>query len=398
MKDNTMEKILDQTSDANGAQLVELARLVELPDYVKNANLEDCRSHERLPPAAYADPLHRRYPGHTKAATWLSALYFIANRSKISSDLAAKVETNLDKAASFWGIQNAVVQLKNELTNKTAENLETLPDSDFAYVWVDEAGVKDRHLPIRNAAEVKAATHWLHQNQDIGLSFKDRSTIAVKILSKAAEYGAHIGGLDEFLQKQAGRGICDHGEVVRQLKMRVMHIKDATMRTTLQKLAEEVDANPSGTIDPFRLIDLATTVDMIDRSQRFTVKYASEESGIKRPEDFLFAITYDAVEKCATQHCELPTGTVYKVESFKTLKLADVQALLGKDLAEEVQSGLDVDAAKMAEIASTLPTPDAELLDQLMSQQGQQPVMKQASRDRIGFSRQNLLELASQDR
>jgi hypothetical protein len=379
-----MEAILDQNQDLNGEQLAKFAHSYEFPEFVKRADIQtEVRSPANVASNAFADATGRKFPCHTKAATWLSHIYFLTNRTKMASSEAIRTGEGLRKFADYWRITNSVEEVKQRFAKSQEDDLSKLADADFAYVWANEDGAKDRHLPLRNSAEVKAAASWLEEYRDQFI-FRDRQVIAEKILGKAAEFGASTGGREEFLQKQAGQGICNPDEVVHQLQLRVMAVGAPSMKQEIRKLAAAIEANPSATLGPNELRDLAITVDSVDRGAGITHKYA--EGAITRPEDFLFKVTYREAEKVATGHCSLTTGSVYACDSFNKLALSDLRAVFGSDFADDVSTGLQLDAEKMADIAPTLPRPDAELLDSLMKEAGIQPVLKEAAQQSVGWS------------
>ena len=63
-------------------------------------------------------------------------------------------------------------------------------------------------------------------------------------------------------------------------------------------------------------------------------------------------------------------------------------------IVDEVTTGLQIDINKMAEVAATFPRPEAELLDQLMTDKGLRPLAKEASASHIGFSHRQLKAMA----
>ena len=52
----------------------------------------------------------------------------------------------------------------------------------------------------------------------------------------------------------------------------------------------------------------------------------------------------------------------------------DLRALMGSDIADGVALGMDIDPVKLAEVAPTLPLPDAELLEKLLKESGIPPL------------------------
>ena len=69
----------------------------------------------------------------------------------------------------------------------------------------------------------------------------------------------------------------------------------------------------------------------------------------------------------------MQTGSIYEKDQLAKLAREDVEGLFGTDFVNEVSTGLEIDAEKIAAIASTLPKPDAELLENLLAEAGQHP-------------------------
>ena len=395
-----MPSMSDHVADKNGLELARLAKQYEFPDFVKSANLDQTMNPGKLPVHLYADPVRQQFPCHTAASTWLSALYFTEKRAEFHPKDRRNIEKRLDHYADYWRIKKAVAYVNDrwQALHKQAE--EQLPDSMFAYVWVGDNGIKERRLRLKTAAEVKAAADWLYEYRD-HLNFSDRHQIAKKILEKAASYGAGLGERREFVERQAGRGVCDPAEVIALIEDRArlispnrgVHIKVAedgkeertlSLRDQFLKIAQTIRKMPRKALQPDMLIKLAETLDMLDRQQGFTARYSQ---GLPRPEDVIFKATFCKVAEDLAKLVATTSGKVYEKQSFTKLSLDDVEGLFGTEFAERVSTKFgELDPEKMAEEVATLPRPDAELLDGLLSDNGIRPIMTKAASTRQGFS------------
>lgn len=385
-------KGLDQVADAarGGVELYRLAQVYEFPEFVKNAEFAAHLAPGRLNPAQYADPVRGQFPCHTKEATWLSALFYTEKQAEYHPKDRELVGKRLEARVNFFGIKAAVDKLavkRAELAK--AGNEDPLPDSAYAYVWVGEDGVKDRRLPIRSAAEVKAAAEWLETYRD-QIPFADRSTIARKVLEKGAAYGADLTAKFEFLEKQAGRGVCDPQEVAKMLADRALLVpprteKAAEMRTHMAGLAAAVRESPSQALHPDRLVKLAAVIDQFDRDVGLAGKYTSE---VPRPEDVIFSVTFAKAAADMKKVVATASGAVWDKAELKKLALDDIEAVLGTEFAGEVGTALQqVDAEKLAEQMEALPAPDVRQIESLLRERGIGPVMTKAASVRTGLSR-----------
>ncbi len=371
--------VLDPASDKNRTELTKYASRYEFPQFVRAADLDSTMDPGEIAVTAYADPVHKKYACHSAAATWLSALYFHEKSAEYHPKHRGHICERLERFADYFGIRpayDAIVKRASELHRG-----DQLPDSSYAYVWQGKDGSKERYYPLTSALEVKVAAEWLHENRD-RIPFADRNVIGTKILEKAARFGAGLGdALTDFIEKQAGRGIPDPPELYTMLERRAKLAKRAEHHEAIVKLAETVRGTPRVALQPNELIKLATTVDLVDHAIGLKGKYTEL---LPRPEDVIFKVTYT---KAASDHgrlCTLQTGSIYDKSQLAKLAREDVAGVFGDDFANEVCTGLDVDPEKLAEVAHTLPRPDAELLEHLMAEAGQRPQLsKSASYDPI---------------
>lgn len=381
---------MDQIADKTGDDLVRLAKLHEFPEFVKSASMDQTLTPQNLAVTVYADPVNKLYPCHTAASTWLSSLYFGEKKAAYASEESARVQERLDHYSQYWRISGDVNQMQERSEALHKEAAAELPDDAYAWVWRDEDGNKDRKLPLRNAVEVKRACEWLHSYRD-DIPFRDRNVVANKILEKAGEFGASVGEHGEFLEKQAGRGVCNPAEVVGMLKGRSTLAQNPEQKTQILKLAETISSSPREALQPDMLVKLADTVDSIDRGLGIVRNYSN---AVPRPEDVIFKATFTKAAAEVHQHCSMTSGTVYDKNSLSKLGLDDLRSVFGDDFANEVGKGFDIDVEKLAEVAHTLPRPDAELFDNLCRECGISPALTKGASSAIGMSDEELSTLA----
>jgi hypothetical protein len=381
-------QILDPASDVTREELARLSQVYTFPEFVKQADITRTMTPENVAVTTYADPVRNKYACHTAAATWLSGLYFHEKKAEYHPKDRSRIEQRLEHYADYWRIRPAyekIVKRANDLSTQE------LPDSAYAYVWADERGGKERFLPLTSTQNIKAAAEWLQEYQD-SLPFRDRNVIAKKILEKASATGASFGAeLNQFVEKQAGYGIPDPHEIAQMLAQRAKLCKSAEHRDQIQQLAETVRGQSRISLQPDQLVKLAETVDMIDRAINLNGKYTDT---IKRPEDVIFKVTYTKAASDRDALCTLQTGNIYEKDQLAKLAKEDIQALFGNDFAAEVSRGFEVDPEKMAAVAETLPRPDAELLEQMLAEAGQQPQFGKSAVD-DAVSQKELEEMAA---
>lgn len=395
-------EILDQARDANGQRLYALihtvgadgVKLFTPPDFVKTASAENILGGEDPAPGVYANPRERLFPCHTGAATWVSALFFHNQKQAMARGMAQAIEARIDTAAAHHGIAGHVAQIKTAVEQSRARSEAAISDEDFAVVIQYENGNKERHLPIRNEAEVKAACAYLRQYGP-EFSFDDRRVIAEKILVKAAQHRVALGTETEVLEKQAGHGTCSPDTIAELLYSRAKAVRtlhrDLDMSENLAKMAMECLQKPDYAVLPSNLLKLAGFIDRVD------AEYGLRNlTGLRKPEDALFQLNVKVAQRVLDSHVSLTSGNVYAKEALARVNLDDVRAVMGEPFANAVSDGWSLDTEKLAEVVRTMPRDDAELFDRLMQQLDVQPAYKEAAHTPSGplASADALLQLA----
>lgn len=405
-----MPSMMDHVADVanrGGVELHRLAKLYAFPDFVKQASPDNSlQVPHGTPVTACADPVNKQFWCHTKAACWLSHLFYQEKKAEFHPKHRQQIEKRLEAYAGQWGIKaacDAIVARWQEL-HKAADD--RLPDSAFAYVWTGDDGHKVRQYPLRSAMEVKAAAEWVHQYRD-QIPFPVRHTMAKKILEKAASFGAGIKDQKEFLEKQAGHGVCDPAEVVQMIEKRASLVPpdagvtfdddgkpQGGLRNHFLKMAASIKSAPRQALQPDMLLKLAETLDQLDRNLNLVGKYSD---GLPRPEDVIFKATFNKVASDLAHHVATTSGNFYEKAAFRKLAAGDLKDLFGDEFVQRVTTRLgDIDPEKMAEEVATLPRPDAQLLDNLLSENGIVPSMKKAASAKQGLDAQAMQQIAAQ--
>lgn len=338
-----------------------VSQLFDPPAYVKEAADADILDDGSRDPGAFADP-ERRYPIHTKAATWYSAATF-ADESSPPSSAGAAVRRNIVEAAAGFGIGRDVEAVFAKAAGR--EDLSGLPDSAFAVLDRDGRGrVASRSLPIRDAREVKAAAEslvaWGH-----AATFEVRRAAAARVLEKAAAEGVDLGAeVESSLQATAGLGRGRRDEVAAALSKRAALLAKAPHGLpglvgdwARDFLSPRPGEHPTF-VEPADAMKVAGIVDRLDHSLGLSRDYAA--NGLRPIEHALFGITKRAVEEFARGHVEV-AGSYYEREKLAAIELPAIAAALGDAFAAAAtEDGLFVDAGKLA-AALSRPGPDGDI-------------------------------------
>jgi len=372
---------MDQTEDLNGQEIHRINSIYPLPAFVKSASQRDICGDDDVAPHQYADLSRRRYPCHTGAATVMSSIFFHEKRAEMSVGQADLVESRLMHAAQFHGVADQVTEMKEKVAAARRYDSTELPDSDFAVVFDDGQGQRERHYPMRNIGEVKAAADWLAEYRD-QLPYADRNKFATKILQKRAAFGADLPEHIDMLEKMAGLGVCSGKQAAEIIRTRIKAAGNTHQPSELQQELEKLARLCEESSDSIRhysvLTKIAAVVDQFDRETGLNRRY---DNVIQRPEE-LFAVTEKLAAELSDDLVGSPlSGNYYKKADLQRLPVNDLADALGDDFTDEVApAGAWVDTEKLASIVPTLPRGDIELFDEVAAASGVEPfAVKSAS-------------------
>lgn len=392
-----MIQALDQTGDINGQQLYRLSKLYPLPDFVKKASADSVYGNDQLEAHQFGDPAMRQYPCHTASSTYISTLFFMDKRAALNPDRAAFIEGRLDDFAFLHGISERIDQLKEKLAMATKPKPDAeLSDDAYALILSAEesrSGKVERHYPMRNALEVKKCAEYLKEFSH-EFPYKYRQKMASAILDLAGKYGAGLGDLDTFLEKQAGRGAAATQEVGELLFSRARLLKRAGKMDYAIKMAEiakTVTGRDKALQDQDQLVKLACLIDDVDRETGLNRLVGD----LPRPEDVFFNLTEKVASQLRNEHFSTRSGNIYKLADVDGLKLADVRDMMGQDFADAISTGgLFVSPEKIADVIPTLVKGDTELFERLLTSVGISPMAKEAAHAHDGFDIEDYKTLA----
>ena len=364
-------KPVDAVDDRNHQVLHKLAKLVDLPAFVKTAQLVAPEQAATLSQQVFGDPVTRKFPCHTKAATWLAQMYFLNARHLYPTKQAAQVQERISKAVDYWSISGQIKQAVQAWETKQSSVEGELTDDSYALV-VDYDGQQLRRWPITNEVNVKAAAAALYQFR-ARFPYDWRLAASRRILQKAAQF--NVIGIEpevhEYLTKAAGLGSTAPrlaGEGIAR-RMLMVPDKDIEVKVAAAKLAKTVAAMP-GIPRASVMIKLARIIDRLDREQGFYPYY--DEAGLDMPEEIFFQLTEKKAQTFRDGHFSLQTGTIIPFEAIAGLDLGKVASAIGADFSKAIiaDNNLDIDIEKFARIATTLPRNDAQLLERALAAAG----------------------------
>lgn len=375
--------IEDIRQDKNCVILSQLAQRFApvMPDFVKNAAISSLEPVTMEDRRCLADKINRRFPCHSKAATYVSYLYYLTQRDHYSQAARKIVEKEFDKYASVWNIQ-LEMDAARELADQQLPSGD-LPDEAYAFTFTvkraDGSCKVIRKVPMTNAVEVRRAAEWFADSLPKlreKLTFRKRAEIAERILNRAQEMSAALEEYESLLCRCAGIGTSAPETIADQLRRRVkLAGVEPPLKVQMEKTAMLLEKTSVFRLDPATRMELADTLDRFDHFHQLRDKYGA---AIQPPEDVVFGVDVRKLGEFRKAACQLTTGSIYSVEDLSKLRASTVRQWLGDEIADEVARGMNVDGEKMAEVASTFPRPQAEIFEEILQQQGIMPIHKEA--------------------
>jgi hypothetical protein len=269
--------------------------------------------------------------------------------------------------------------------------VDLLTDEDFALVLDGE-----RHFPMRNPLEVKAAADYHSKLRDANAPLSLRREYASRVLEKAAHFGAKLTNEDE-LTRTAGHGACSATTAAEVLLNRVKVARGRggidDPQAELLKLARVIATKPSQVRSTGVMLKVADTLDQFDRTYHLTRHYGE---GFPRPEDAFFAVTKEAMTSLVRDNVETASGSLYKLADLERLRVRDLRDAMGDEFADAVTAdGLHFNSEKAGSVVSKLSRPDAELFDVLCRENGVVAWARTGKSDTVELPREYLQMLAA---
>lgn len=229
---------LDQLSDVSNLQLYRLLQGVDLPDFVKDAALDDETSVANLEKSAYADQINVAYPINTPARVYVSNAFFQSKKAAFEDRFGTahtnEVAGRIKAAAELFSVTKEI-EAYNEVHEKRANR-----DYELQHVCTiqdDELG-EQNIFPFRTAGEFSKSAEVFAANMR-QYPFEWRTQIAQAFLSKAAEVG--VDELPDLVCKYAGLFYPSHSaDISREVARRANKLASKTAQEQLNQLASAV--------------------------------------------------------------------------------------------------------------------------------------------------------------
>jgi hypothetical protein len=338
----------DQQSDFSGKQLFKMLSGVEVPEYVKVAQVEDAYELNDLPKTAFADEDRRIYPINTPARVYVSNAHFINKKAAISKlygqGYSEQLQNKIEKAAEILGILEDLQDYNSSLNVKQAADY-----GEQCMVTFEVDNVPVELYPVKTAQDLIDSAKSFTENLK-NFPFEVRVKSAENFV-KAARY-LDVDELPDVLMKYAGMYYPDIHNLSHELWRRSTKLTKEAHRQMYKDISEDVE-NISSLEE---VMKIAETCFHIENMEGLYDKKASAQI-LGDPVDCFFT---EPVQKIASDlnYVEVH-GDKYKMSDLTKISKEKYEEAFG-------DAGIDPeDPEKIADILPTMPRSDVKLLEEI---------------------------------
>jgi len=345
-----MKIAFDQQTDYSGKEMYSMFRDVELPEYVKTAEVEDAYAVESLPKTAFADPDRRIYPINSPATVYISNAHFINKRADIvklyGEDYASQLQNNIEKAAEILEITEDLQDYNSTLNIKLASDYEEKFMVDFN---VEGMAAPVQMYPVKTASDLAMAAESFASNIH-NFPFNVRVQAAENFVKAAGELG--VDDMPDLLMKYAGMYYPDLTNLDFELWRRGSKLTKEAHVDVYEQIRDDLE-NMNSVSDVMKIAETCFNIENMEGLYD-NVKVAKL---LGDPVDMFFT---EPVAKIASALSFVEVhGDKYRLEDLTKIS---------KDKYEEAfgDSGIDpADPEKIADILPTMPRSDMKLLEEI---------------------------------
>jgi len=302
--------MLDQFNDSNKSGIFALSKVLDFPEFVKEAHI-DPDERASLPTRAFADTVNRMFPVHTRAHTWLSAGYF----SKYA-DQDPGIQKTLDDACKSWGIEPPAMR---EPVAKEARYTINYPDPC------------NHSSAINNADDLIKVAEDIRAHGRYPLSV--RMSVARQVLRAPEDLQINLPRGPE-LHKIAGYGVGLESAALATLRQREL-MSEKSWPACVRGFKEAAEYTRAvavkGVLSPEFTIKLAGMVDAFDRFSQAHTRY---NQAFQAPER-LFECTTRDIDDIQDSAVWLSTGNMVSRQLLKTAASRKALRHMGCDISTD---------------------------------------------------------------
>jgi hypothetical protein len=345
-----MKIAFDQQTDYSGRQLYSMLSGVDVPEYVKTAELEDSFEIRQLPKTAFADQDRMIYPINSPARVYVSNAHFVNKKADISKlygeDYSSQLESKIAEAAEIFGITEDILNYNKELNEKLASDYEEKYMVDFKFPFVAES---IKMFPVKTASDlsesVEAFAKVIHH-----FPFDIRVKSAETFVKTAGELG--VDDMPELIMKYAGMYYPDLENLDHELWRRSTKLASADHKEIYEKIRNDLGNMTSVS----EVMKIAETCFNIENMEGLYDKTKVAQL-LGDPVDCFFTEPVTKVAS-ALNYVEVH-GDKYRMDDLTKISKEKYEEAFG-------DCGIDPTAPeKIADILPTMPRSDVKLFEEI---------------------------------
>lgn len=342
----------DQSGDSSRRQLYSLLNGIELPSFVKEAELDSQEGMAHFDGVAFADPVSRSFPINTPARTYVSHAFFMDKRAALARrygpGYVTSVEQAIEKAAAVFGIQPELVKYVD--VKASSQRLQKQAEAGFDCRMSTDLpdGTSVTLFQVKSAEDLTAA---------MGVFVRDIRRYPFPLRVKAAEFfvtsAAALGvpEIPDLIGKYAGQFFPDFRLVEPVLWHRESHIADPVLKSKYGALLASASTLKTAE-ELFSLLEKTSSLELQDTSGW-------------NPR--VVGVVGDPVDRICTLSLAKAAEMLDVVDmGGATFRISDLKRV-SADIYKEA-FGLDIDpsdSAVMRDVFPTLPLSDVALFREL---------------------------------
>ena len=338
----------DIQTDFSHKDLYTFLKVASIPEYVKEAEIDDCSTIQGFSKLAFADQKFMAYPINTAARTYVSNTYFQNKKAaivdKFGASHAATIEKNIKEAAELFDISKDIENYNSELNIKEAADY----SQDYILTVKTAEDEEMSFYPVKTKQDlIKAACDFAKNTKNY--PFDWRKSMAESFVKKAESFD--IEELPDIVCKYAGLFYPDITAVKEEVIRRKRQLNTKEASEIYDRISEVADTL-STQDDVFKIAEMLYMTELEDGCY----KYAAKTSILGDPVDRLFTLSLDKVASMLD---------VVEVHD-KVYRMKDLQKI-GSEVYKQA-TGLELDpkcAADLRDILPTVPRSDMSLLEEL---------------------------------
>jgi hypothetical protein len=338
---------LDQSSDYSNKEIYSLLRDVDLPMYVKTAELDDHDTLQNLPKEAFAEPSRKIYPLNTPARTYVSNAFFGSKKAEMSkiygAQYTSQIESSIKEAAEIFGISADLERYNNRLEKNASRSYTTRHLGEF-----ELDGTEIKLYATKTAQDlIENAEHLNRHLKNYPFDWRVKMAQAtVKLASKLS-----VDDIPDRILKYAGMYYPDFEKISSELWRRATKLKNPQHVEIYNKLAEDVQNIT--TVE--EVMKLAETLHNIENMEGLydNVKTAGI---LGDPVDAIF--TKSIVKVAEDLSFVEAHGDKYRIDDLQKAAKNSYMEAFGIDMSAD-------SAEKLAEVFPTMPRADIKLFEEI---------------------------------